>query len=115
MPKPKGNWVNFQVLQAVAEEAMLEERFAIENHGKMREEVCLKFVKTFDPEVVHNLIELLESFAELLCDYRGTHVDCDNRDGVENRCVICHKLEKGGFNNGAFVNVIRVDKDGNPI
>jgi hypothetical protein len=107
---PKGSWINFRELQAAAEEAMLEETYAIETHGKMREDVCMKFVRTFDPETVYNVIQLLASFANLLCDYRGSHIGCDVVNGEDNRCVLCRRLENGNMVEGALFVITREDK-----
>jgi hypothetical protein len=113
MSKPKSEWVNFRELQAIAEEAMLEERYAIETNSTLTPEQIEKFFRAFDPEVVHNLLQLTMSFADLLCDYRGTHIGCDIVNGEDSRCAICRKLEAGSFGGGALVNVQRVEgKDG---
>ena len=108
---PKTSWSNFKELRAIAEEGMLEERFAVENNGRMRDDVCRKFASTFSPELVHNLLSLVESFADTIVDYRGTHIGCDVIKGVDNRCQICRKLEEGTFSDGAFIVMRRVEKD----
>lgn len=106
--RPRGVWVNFKELQEIAEEAMLEQNYAIENNIQLTPEKIEKFLRSFDPEVVHNLLQLTDTFAKLLCDYRGSHIGCDIVNGQDSRCAICRKLETGSFG-GALVNVQRVE------
>ena len=100
--------MNFKELQTIAEEAMLEERYAIETNSTLTPKQLEKFFQSFDPEVIHNLLQLTQSFADILCEYRGTHIGCDIVNGQDSRCAICRKLETGSFG-GALVNVQRVE------
>ena len=111
--RPRGEWVSFETLREIAEEAMLEQNYAIESRTELTREKVEKFFRAFDPEVVHNLLQLTKSFADLLCDYRGSHIGCDIVNGQDNRCALCRKLEAGSFGGGALVSVQREGrKDG---
>jgi glutamyl-tRNA reductase len=111
--RPRGEWVSFERLREIAEEAMLEQRYAVETDTHLTREKIEKFFRAFDPEVVHNTLQLLESFAKLLTEYRSSHIGCELVNGEDNRCAICRKLEAGSFGDGSLVNVYRVeDKDG---
>jgi hypothetical protein len=108
MPKRETNWVRFSELKVIAEEAMLEQTYCIETRKMLEPEQIEKFFRAFDPEVVHNLMELVTGMADLLCGYRGSHIGCDVIDGKDSRCELCRKLESGTLAGGARVAVERV-------
>ena len=106
--KREHSWVRFSELKEIAEEAMLEQNYCIETSTPLEPEQVDKFFRAFDPEVVHNLMELVTGMANLLCGYRGSHIGCDVIDGNDSRCELCRKLESGTLAGGARVEVERV-------
>jgi hypothetical protein len=112
--KREPSWVKFSELKEIAEEAMLEQNYCVETETTLEPEKVEKFFRAFDPEVVHNLMELVAGMADILCDYRGSHIGCDVIEGDDTRCALCRKLESGTLAGGARIEVERVRAEDKP-